>query len=88
MEFGTTNTIFWEWNVIPTDFHSIIFQRGKPQPPSSIKLASDPLHCCRPRTVMTGYSYLLLYTSSALAEASTPRAIPFTASWTVELWMV
>eukprot|EP00435_Cladocopium_sp_Y103_P030290 s1121_g7.t1 len=35
---------------------------------------------------MTGYSYLLLYTSSALAEASTPRAIPFTASWTAESW--
>lgn len=35
----------------------------------------------RPRTVMTGYSYLLVYTISSLAEASTPRAIAFTAAW-------
>ena len=33
------------------------------------------------RTVMTGYSHLLVYTASSLAEASTPRAIAFTASW-------
>eukprot|EP00438_Fugacium_kawagutii_P002109 Skav218459 [mRNA] locus=scaffold538:522579:523076:- [translate_table: standard] len=29
---------------------------------------------------MTGYSYLLVYTISSLAEASTPRAIAFTVS--------
>ena len=29
-------SIYWEWNVIiPTDFHSIIFQRGRAQPPTS-----------------------------------------------------
>ena len=26
----------WEWNIIPTDFHSIIFQRGWLKPPTRI----------------------------------------------------
>ena len=26
----------WEWQIIPTDFHCIIFQRGRAQPPSSV----------------------------------------------------
>ena len=33
------------------------------------------------RTVMTGFSYLLVYTTSSLAEASTPRAIAFNVAW-------
>ena len=35
MEFWMTFHIHWEWNVIiPTDFHSIIFQRSRFKPPT------------------------------------------------------
>ena len=40
---------YWEWNVIiPNDFHSIIFQRGRAQPPTSPAPGRIPQRCSFP----------------------------------------
>ena len=48
---------YWEWKIIPTDFHSIIFQRGRlnmAQPPTRYILTRESAMHCDPQRSQLG----------------------------------
>ena len=60
---------YWEWNIIPTDFNSIIFQRGRAQPPTR----------CFSQLLVT--SFAMVNKLSPKLNEILPRQVRFTMIW-------